>query len=410
MPKKKDLTGWTLLPEGMNQSGWVETSKNLTFGRFNTIWRRPDGMKDTYRPSLELGPAKMSKKKAEQILANIIPQWFREHLTSSASLPVNGQSTFGDWLDKVWSLREKTWRPKSRDINRYYFQKIREKLGHHQIQDFDKYDMRDYIQDWLQTLALEGYSRSFIGHLLTYVRAVYDLAVERQAIRVDHGRKIMLPPNIKEVQTPVLGLDELAQITNHFETHGQFRDALMMQMQIHCALRPGELFALRWNDWDPKEPLQLRIDETADPKHGLGPPKTRQSRRIISLPQELVPTLLQWRQWCGNSEPEAFMFSAKNGTHLNRNNYLQRVLQPAAEACGIKATLQMLRRTFPTESLYQGGSPKDIQRQMGHAKADMSMHYAQVIPASVQDQVDTMFHRFRELVQEKRKGQEPVSG
>src|SRR5580692_9194081 len=60
---------------------------------------------------------------------------------------------------------------------------------------------------------------------------------------------------------------------------------------------------------------------------------------------------------------------------MRYDNYLKRVLKPAAEAVGLEGiTHQMLRRSFSTMALDSGASPKDVQGQMRHTEARMSLY------------------------------------
>jgi integrase len=154
---------------------------------------------------------------------------------------------------------------------------------------------------------------------------------------------------------------------------GQRRDELILWILYACALRPGELFALRWNDWDPGNCDHLRIDE-AFGKSGLDDPKTPRSDSFVYMPSGVQELLHEWRTWCGDSRPEAFMFPSKRDTPMRYDNYLKRVLKPAAEAVGLEGiTHQMLRRSFSTMALDSGASPKDVQGQMRHTDARMSL-------------------------------------
>jgi integrase len=157
-----------------------------------------------------------------------------------------------------------------------------------------------------------------------------------------------------------------------------------------CALRPGELFALRWDDWDHAHPNQLRIDE-AFGKSGLDTPKTARSRSFVYLPEAIQAEFRLWKDWCGDVSPNAWIFTSKRGTPISYDNYLERVLRPAAKACGIaEITHQMLRRTFSTVAIDSGASPKDVQGQMRHTQASMSLYYAKAIPKSVAEEVDKL--------------------
>jgi integrase len=89
---------------------------------------------------------------------------------------------------------------------------------------------------------------------------------------------------------------------------------------------------------------------------------------------------------------------------MRYGNYLKRVLKPAAEAVGLKdITHQMLRRSFSTMALDSGASPKDVQGQMRHTDARMSLYYGKVIPASVKQEVDKLVDQMRTMIEEQGK-------
>ena len=94
---------------------------------------------------------------------------------------------------------------------------------------------------------------------------------------------------------------------------------------------------------------------------------------------------------------------------MRYGNYLKRVLKPAAEAVGLKdITHQMLRRSFSTMALDSGASPKDVQGQMRHTDARMSLYYGKVIPASVKQEVDKLVDQMRTMIEEQGKKPEQV--
>jgi len=102
------------------------------------------------------------------------------------------------------------------------------------------------------------------------------------------------------------------------------------------------------------------------------------------------------------SRPDAFMFPSKHGTSTRYDNYLKRVLKPAAEAVGLEGiTHQMLRRSFSTMALDSGASPKDVQGQMRHTDARMSLYYGKVIPASVRQEVNKLVDQMKTKIEEQ---------
>ena len=107
------------------------------------------------------------------------------------------------------------------------------------------------------------------------------------------------------------------------------------------------------------------------------------------------------------------MFPSKRKTPIRYENYRKRVLGPAAEACGIPDLIYpMLRRSFSTMAVDGGASVKDVQHQMRHTQANMSLYYAKSIPASVSQEVNRLSQRLGEKVDQKTQeedGQEPFS-
>src|SRR5580692_6198298 len=86
---------------------------------------------------------------------------------------------------------------------------------------------------------------------------------------------------------------------------------------------------------------------------------------------------------------------------MRYDNYLKRVLKPSAEAVGLEGiTHQMLRRSFSTMALDSGASPKDVQGQMRHTEARMSLYYGKVIPASVKQEVNKLVDQMKTKIEE----------
>jgi hypothetical protein len=68
-------------------------------------------------------------------------------------------------------------------------------------------------------------------------------------------------------------------------------------------------------------------------------------------------------------------------------------------------THQMLRRSCSAMALDPGASPKDVQGQMRHTDARMSLHYGKVIPASVKQEVDNLVDQMKTMIEKQ--GQKP---
>jgi integrase len=337
----------------------------------------------------------MGTKPAQRLLIQKINEFFDARLNASG-LPakVTPDGSFSWLLEKLKEARGADWKSNTKRINSMYLGILSKKLGHIPIRDFATVEMQDFVRGWLHEMAGRGLSKSYIQHVLIYLRAALNEAVKRQLIHFNYATELKVPARTKPVDARYLEESDIVKLLAYLREHGQRRDALIVSIFFVCALRPGELFALRWDDWDEeKRPDLLRIDE-AFGKSGLDEPKTRRSNSVVYLPRDLQDELKAWKQWCGNVAPNAWIFSSKRGTPIKYDNFLKRTLQPAAAACGIgELTHQMLRRSFSTAAIDSGASPKDVQAQMRHTQASMTLYYAQSIPRSVVEEVDKLSER-----------------
>ena len=76
MPKIVDRNERVLLPDGQNQSGWLENSGNKLYGCFRTTWRLPDGTHRSWRERVLLSEEPMGIKAAERLLVDKIREFF----------------------------------------------------------------------------------------------------------------------------------------------------------------------------------------------------------------------------------------------------------------------------------------------------------------------------------------------
>jgi integrase len=151
-----------------------------------------------------------------------------------------------------------------------------------------------------------------IQHLLLFVRAAINEGMKRRMVHYNYADEIRVPKRLKKVDQRFMTDEEISAVLLYFRNNGQRRNELILWILYACALRPGELFALRWNDWEPHNPDHLRIDE-AFGKSGLDDPKTPRSDSYVYLPFGVQALLLEWKAWCGDSRPDAFIFSIEAG-------------------------------------------------------------------------------------------------
>ena len=340
----------------------------------------PDGRPRNLSPADALRPV-LTKHEAEEELRRIIA---RETAAPREAPRSDPNALFGwFWRHRWLPLREGSWRRSTREINLLV-------LERHIGPRWDAVRLKDITAPaaakWLMGMA-EEYSYSLVHKCRTYLRAILEEAVEQGFLSRNPLRRLPLPRTRPE-QRPVLNLEQTAALLREMPT---FRDRIILTLFLACGLRPGECFALRWND---VRPGLLRIDEQVV-RGQLGEPKTRGSRSVIVLPDALYRQLQEWRRRREPESDEEFIFASSTGRPLGLRNWDRDVLQPAAQRAGIPCVnYQALRRTFATLAHEVGIPLKVAQAQLRHSSLNTTTNvYTQVLPESHRAEIERFFAR-----------------
>ena len=142
-------------------------------------------------------------------------------------------------------------------------------------------------------------------------------------------------------------------------------------------LRPGELYALRWEDLNEAE--QVVEVRRAHRRGKVGTTKTGDARRI-GLSPEMLRLLRDHRaRLLREQHPglaSGLVFPSATGGYRGPEALLKR-LGTLAERAGIEQRLggQVLRRTFNTLALDAGVNPTALRDQIGHVDGAMTQRY-----------------------------------
>jgi integrase len=176
------------------------------------------------------------------------------------------------------------------------------------------------------------------------------------------------------------------------------RDRLVLEMDMTNALRPSELFGLRWKSFN-QAASTMCVTETVY-KGNIRPwGKTKRSLAAVHLPKDLAAKIAKWKQQSPDSSPDAFIFPNQDGGFLDTDNYRKRVLHKLARNLELpKLTFQVIRRTIATLA-QKKGTVKDVQGVLRHSRAATTTDvYMQEIPASVQATVNSIHRELKAKV------------
>lgn len=163
-------------------------------------------------------------------------------------------------------------------------------------------------------------------------------------------------------------------------------DLPFLMLLLFAGLRASEIRALPWRNVDLKKGT-VTIDQRADLKNVIGPPKSASGFRTIPLPPATVAELRKWKLRCAKSDLD-LVFPSAAGTPFFHANIVIRFQEPVQIAAGV--CKPKLRQGKPVldkdeepilEGLYglhdfrhaaaslwieQRVAPKRVQTWMGH--------------------------------------------
>lgn len=373
-----------------HQAGWVLLRGRRWYGYFRRRVLDPITNEEGARVvCLPLGlKSQMSKSEARELLrAELIKK--TGHEVAGGRILKDSSTTFGWFVrNRYFPLREGDWRPESAKVKKIQIE--RDLLARFEDYPLDSID-RFMLQTHLNGLA-KRLSQDRVKQARSYAKSIFDEAIEQEFLEKDPTRKLKTPRSLRSKDKQVLTWDQLRLALSRTSR----RDRLLLMMDMTEALRPSELFALRWRSFNNID--ALTITETVYRGNVRPFGKTDGSLTDVHLPSGLAAELRLWKEEStkvskkGFVSPDDFIFPNGRGGCMDTGNYRSRVLKPLAEEMDLpKLNFQIMRRTMATQA--QGmGSVKDIQAHLRHAKADTTANeYMQELPESVKRMVGSVY-------------------
>lgn len=221
-------------------------------------------------------------------------------------------------------------------------------------------------------------SRTRQAHLV--LRSVLDMAVKDRRIETNPATGVDLPSLPMKGQHQYLTPGQVKALA---EATGDY--APLILTLGFCGLRWGEAIALQVQDVDVLR-RRIHIRRNLSEVHGRmvdSTPKTN-AVRWVPMPTpvfEAVQPLLEGRS------PSDLMFTTRGGYVIRHGNFVKNVLVDAASAIGLDGLkIHSLRHTAASIAVAAGGSVKDVQRMLGHARASMTLDvYADLFEDDLDD-------------------------
>lgn len=174
----------------------------------------------------------------------------------------------------------------------------------------------------------------------------------------------------------------------------KFRETIMdkpmyyyaFEVLYWCGIREGELFALTRNDVDlVKKTININKTLTRIKKENIiTDPKTRKSKRIVSIPDFLAQELKDYFDLVYEPTEDMRLFPITKSA-------LTITLKKGARQAGLKEIrVHDLRHSHVSLLIHLGYSPVAIGDRVGHESVYITFHYAHLFPSVQQNMADKL--------------------
>jgi integrase len=382
---------------GSYQKGWVRLRGKKWYGYFRRT--ELDPATDQPKPAVAqviLGwKSEMSKSQAREKLEGEITRLGKQPLNGDRSM-INGAVTLGWFVThRYLPLKEADWRAETAKVKKHLIQAdLVDEVGEVRLENIDKFALQIHLNKLAKTR-----SKDRVLQIRAYMKAIFAEAVDLVFLPKDPARSLKTPANLRETDKTTLTWDQLRAALAKLA----LRDRILLNLDMTNALRPSELFGLRWKCFDPEAPSISIVETTYKGKiRSFG--KTRGSLTTVPIARDLAEELVAWRRLCEEQysekkqkkepspdDPEAFIFPNRCGGFMDSSNYGKRVLHRLAEELKLpKLTFQVIRRTIATLA-QKKGTVKDVQGRMRHSRvATTTDVYMQELPESVRATIDSI--------------------
>lgn len=212
---------------------------------------------------------------------------------------------------------------------------------------------------------------------ISVLRAALADAVE-WGLLAAHPGKHLLSPRLPTREYRTLSVDEVRRFLEAVAPD----DLPLYRLALETGMRQGELFALEKADLDRSRGL-LHIRRSLDKtSRTVDAPKTRSSRRSLSLGREMLELLDAHLRRLEPSCHGPLLFPGASGGYIHASNFLRRSFYPALERARLpRIRFHDLRHTAATLWLQAGLHPKAVSERLGHAGIDVTLKvYGHALP------------------------------
>lgn len=214
------------------------------------------------------------------------------------------------------------------------------------------------------------------AHAYSLLRTILGTAVTDGLITANPCQIARAGKSPKRRELEVLTPAELAAVVDQMPD--RYRVAVLLA--AWCALRFGELVELRRRDVT-DEGTVLRIRRAAvlvDGKYVVGPPKSAEGIRDVTVPPHIVPLLLEHMDTYTPGGRDALVFPTSRATRVSQATFTKPFKAALATIGRESVRVHDLRHFGAVAAAQAGATTRELMDRLGHSTPSMAMNYQHV--------------------------------
>ncbi len=299
-------------------------------------------------------------------------------------LPSNQSDGFRDptfeELASLWLENYKT------TVKPSTFENVRVKVEKMTEEHFKELKLKKITVAYCQRVVIE-LSKSYVlyNHYLSVINRIFKYAVLMDVLSSNPFDKVIKP---KSRQTQRKGnfltKEELKEFLKLAQNTSLSYFHPLVHLMSYTGLRQGEALALKWSDID-FENKRITVDKTAvriKEKQTLQTPKTKNSKRVISIDPTTLSILKSWKKdqikiYFKNGKhfegDDNFIFTNERGEWVHIHNFIRYFKRFIADHKLKPITPHGLRHTHASLLFSAGVEPKNISDRLGHSTVQITL-------------------------------------
>lgn len=299
-------------------------------------------------------------------------------------LPSNQSDGFQDptfeELASLWLENYKT------TVKPSTFENVKSKVEKMTEEHFKELKLKKITVAYCQKVVIE-LSKSYVlyNHYLSVINRIFKYAVLMDILYSNPFDKVIKP---KSRQTQRKGnfltKEELREFLKLAQTATLSYFSPLVHLMSYTGLRQGEALALKWSDID-FENKKITVDKTAariKEKQTLQTPKTKNSKRVISIDPTTLSILKSWKKdqikiYFKNGKhfegDDNFIFTNQRGDWVHIHNFIPYFKRFVTDHKLKPITPHGLRHTHASLLFSAGVEPKNISDRLGHSTVQITL-------------------------------------